>query len=476
MQHRAGERIFALDIDNGIGLQRQTTEPAIHLGDIGRAKADARQPLARGVDHLADAIGLDADAAGRHQFHGHVIEGEQHPIRAVTAAPPGGRPAQQRDVGGFARLDVLDEDDDVVETRDHRVSLQRDQSLPIGRWRAPTMPGERPDLKGLWHDFCDEFRRTGANLLAPGPHPIIAWTDILMQALFIGQTYIDVTFITDHLPTGDEKHVAEAYAVSFGGNAVTAAFCCAKLGIVPDLICTVANDWLGRMFQDMSAKYGISVHPRKVNASSLSFIMPKDGKRAIVRCRDDKHIHPFPLLNLGSCRALHIDGHQPDAAIHYARLCREAGILTSLDGGGLRTNTHDLLEYIDVAIVAERLCEQMDLTTGQMLDYLKGRGCKVGGITMGEKGLLWYDETGAVHTMPALPIPLERVIDTNGAGDVFHGAYIYSYLAYPGKSWSDHFDFARAASTHKIQRLGNEAGLPTLADIVNVRQEFSVTA
>ena len=120
-----------------------------------------------------------------------------------------------------------------------------------------------------------------------------------MQALFIGQTYIDVTFITDHMPVGDEKHVASDYAVSFGGNAVTAAFCCAKLGIVPDLIATVANDWLGRMFQDMSAKYGISIHPRKVKTSSLSFIMPKDGKRAIVRCRDDEHIHPFPLLNLG---------------------------------------------------------------------------------------------------------------------------------------------------------------------------------
>ena len=207
-----------------------------------------------------------------------------------------------------------------------------------------------------------------------------------MQALFIGQTYIDVTFITDHMPTGDEKHVASAYAVSFGGNAVTAAFCCAKLGIVPDLIATVANDWLGRMFQDMSAKYGISVHPRKVNTSSLSFIMPKDGKRAIVRCRDDEHIHPFPMLNLKGCRALHVDGHQPDAAIHYAKLCREDGILTSLDGGGLRTNTHELLEFIDVAIVAERLCEQMDLTPEKMLDYLKGRGCRVGGVTMGERG------------------------------------------------------------------------------------------
>src|SRR5256885_13292655 len=104
-----------------------------------------------------------------------------------------------------------------------------------------------------------------------------------MQALFIGQTYIDVTFITDHMPTGDEKDIASAYAVSFGGNAVTAAFCCAKLGIVPDLIATVADDWLGRMFLDMAAKYGIPIHARKVRTSSLSVIMPRDGKRAIVR-------------------------------------------------------------------------------------------------------------------------------------------------------------------------------------------------
>jgi sugar/nucleoside kinase (ribokinase family) len=297
-----------------------------------------------------------------------------------------------------------------------------------------------------------------------------------MQALFIGQTYIDVTFITDHMPTGDEKHVASAYAVSFGGNAVTAAFCCAKLGIVPDLIATVADDWLGRMFQDMSAKYGISIHARKVATSSLSFIMPNDGKRAIVRCRDDEHIHPFPHLNLSGCRALHIDGHQPDAAIYYAKHCREAGILTSLDGGGLRSNTHEVLEFIDVAIVAERLCEQMNLAPREMLDYLKSRGCRIGGVTMGERGLLWYDESGAVRIMPALPIPRQRVIDTNGAGDVFHGAYVYSCLAYPDKSWKDHFEFARAASTHKIQRLGNEAGLPSLADIEAAQKEFSISA
>jgi sugar/nucleoside kinase (ribokinase family) len=289
-----------------------------------------------------------------------------------------------------------------------------------------------------------------------------------MQALFIGHTYIDVTFLTDRMPTGDEKHVASAYAVSFGGNAVTAAFCCAKLGISPDLLTTIADDWLGRMFLDMGAKYGIPIHARKVKASSLSFIMPNDGKRAIVRCRDDDYLHPFPVLNLSGCRALHLDGHQPDAAIHYAKQCREAGILTSLDGGGLRSNTHELLGFIDVAIVAERLCEQMKNEPVAMLDYLKSRGCRIGGVTLGERGLVWYDETGAVRTLPALKIPPKLVLDTSGAGDVFHGAYIHSYLSDPAKSWEEHFHIARAASAYKVQHLGNEAGLPTLAEIGDV--------
>jgi sugar/nucleoside kinase (ribokinase family) len=222
----------------------------------------------------------------------------------------------------------------------------------------------------------------------------------------------------------------------------------------------------------MAAKYEIPIHPRKVDTSSLSFIMPRDGKRAIVRCRDDNYLGSFPILDLTGCRVLHVDGHQPDAAIHYARSCRHAGILTSLDGGGLRSNTHDLLAFIDVAVVAERLCEQMALTPSEMLAYLKTRGCRVGGVTLGEGGLLWYDETDMVRSLSALSVASHRVIDTSGAGDVFHGAYVFSYLAHPGQSWTEHFRFARAAAAYKIQHLGNEAGLPTLADIEETRREF----
>src|SRR5437763_1916214 len=294
-----------------------------------------------------------------------------------------------------------------------------------------------------------------------------------MKALFIGQSYIDITFLADEIPTGDEKTVAREYAVAFGGNAVTAAFCCAKLGIVPDLLASVADDWLGRMFIDMAAKYGISVHHRKVDHASLSFIMPKGGQRAIVRCRDDYFKHPFPSLNLAGCRALHVDGHLADAAIHYAKICHEARILTSLDGGGLRSNTHDLLAFIGVAVVAERLCEQMRLTPREMLAYLRSRGCRVGGVTLGARGLVYYDGQSGDRLLPALDVPAGRVVDTSGAGDIFHGAYVYSALTEPERGWDDHFRFARAAAAYAIQHLGNEASLPTLADISETQARFA---
>jgi sugar/nucleoside kinase (ribokinase family) len=123
--------------------------------------------------------------------------------------------------------------------------------------------------------------------------------------------------------------------------------------------------------------------------------------------------------------------------------------------------------------VAERLCEQMDLTPSAMLTYLKSRGVKIGGVTLGERGLVWYDETGTESVMPALAVPPEKVVDTNGAGDIFHGAYVYSAMARPELPWREHFVFARAASAHAIQHLGNEASLPTLGDVARVQEQFA---
>jgi hypothetical protein len=60
--------------------------------------------------------------------------------------------------------------------------------------------------------------------------------------------YIDVTFITDH---ADRRRKACGHGLRgvLWRQRGYGSFCCAKLGIVPDLIATMANDWLGRMFR-----------------------------------------------------------------------------------------------------------------------------------------------------------------------------------------------------------------------------------
>jgi sugar/nucleoside kinase (ribokinase family) len=298
-----------------------------------------------------------------------------------------------------------------------------------------------------------------------------------MQALFIGQTYIDVTFLAEEIPTGDEKAVARDYAISFGGNAVTRPSPAPSSGSRRTSSTSVADDWLGRMFVDMAAKYGISVHHRKVAESSLSFIMPRGGKRAIVRCRDDHYLHPFPPLNLGAARALHLDGHQPDAALHYAKLFREAGALTSLDGGGLRANTHELLEWIDVgggggalvradADVARRHARLPEVARlpGRWRDARRAR-----------HGVVRRGGCGADAPPPWTCRPASWW-DTNGAGDIFHGAYVHSALARPGAPWREHFTFARAASAYAIQHLGNEASLPGPDEVAATARRFEEKA
>ena len=297
-----------------------------------------------------------------------------------------------------------------------------------------------------------------------------------MQALFIGHAYIDVSMIADALPQGDDKTVAKDYAVSFGGNAATAAFACAKLGFSPDLLIQVAHDWLSHMFMDMAATYGLRIHSRRVARSSLSFVFPNNGKRAILRARDDTYLQSFPRLDLSSASLLHLDGYMGDAALHYAKAARQAGVLVSLDGGALRPGMLDLLDFVDVAIVASELCREMSFSECEMLAYLRRKGCRIGGVTNGEKGLLWYEGGGEIQRLPALRVPAEKVVDTSGAGDVFHGAYCASFLSAPDAPWSEHFAFARAASAHKVQHLGNEAGLPSRADIAYARKHYAEAA
>src|ERR1700691_3406601 len=91
----------------------------MHPGDVGRSKAKTREPLALLGEHATESIRGRAIATGRHQLQRHVVEREQHALNAIVAALPRWRAREQRLVGGGARLDIADQNDDVIEPADH---------------------------------------------------------------------------------------------------------------------------------------------------------------------------------------------------------------------------------------------------------------------------------------------------------------------------------------------------------------------
>src|SRR5437660_8192505 len=91
----------------------------MHLRDVANAEADARKSLALHFDHAANAIRGLGSARRRHQLQRHVVEREQHGLPALGRALPRWRPREQRLVGRLTCPDIVDENDDVIETRDH---------------------------------------------------------------------------------------------------------------------------------------------------------------------------------------------------------------------------------------------------------------------------------------------------------------------------------------------------------------------
>jgi len=93
-----------------------------------------------------------------------------------------------------------------------------------------------------------------------------------------------------------------------------------------------------------------------------------------------------------------------------------------------------------------------------MLDYLRPR-LRIGGVTMGERGCFGRRKRrGAHHAGIAYSSPARD--RHNGAGDVFHGAYVYSCLAHPDKKWKRPFRVRARGLDPQDTASRNEAGLP----------------
>ena len=92
--------------------------------------------------------------------------------------------------------------------------------------------------------------------------------------------------------------------------------------------------------------------------------------------------------------------------------------------------------------------------------------CRVVAVTRGREGLSWYQD-GRLKNLAAYPVD---VIDTTGAGDVFHGAYAFAIGG--GLAVRDAMSFAAAAAALKCIRPGGRAGIPTIDDCVAFMRNY----
>jgi sulfofructose kinase len=155
-----------------------------------------------------------------------------------------------------------------------------------------------------------------------------------------------------------------------------------------------------------------------------------------------------------------LDGQFMPAAIQAARWAREAGLQVCFDGNHPRPDLEELLPLVNWLVVAAPFpVAYTGLSHPEAARALLALGPEVLVITQGERGCqVW---TGDDHFQaPGFAV---QAVDTTGAGDAFHGGFIYGMLQ--GWNLRRVAAFANAVAALNCRTLGGRRGLPSLRQV-----------
>jgi sugar/nucleoside kinase (ribokinase family) len=173
------------------------------------------------------------------------------------------------------------------------------------------------------------------------------------------------------------------------------------------------------------------------------------------------------ISHIKTTKYLHIDGRETEATIAAIVMAKDAGVKVILDAGSPRKELTKILSLVDYPVVSESFCKTYLSTSSyeKGLEKLMNFGATAAVITCGAKGCYGADENGVIYQPPFNV----EIIDTTGAGDVFHGAFIYSLL----QNWSleKNLEFSSAAAAINCTHLGGRAGIPGIKKINQFLEE-----
>jgi sulfofructose kinase len=284
----------------------------------------------------------------------------------------------------------------------------------------------------------------------------------------VGLNATDTLIQLPHFPALDTKLEVAASRVCAGGQVASALQACAAWGLSARYSGKIGDDEAGELQRSELRHAGVEAHwvvSHGCESPRSWILIDQTGERTVLWKRDPKlELQPNEIQRewITHSRALLVDGHDTAAAALAARWAREAKIPVVADVDNLYSGVEALLQHVDYLIASrefpQRLIAESDLLAA--LPKIAARfGCKLVGATLGAAGVLAWDGN-AFHYAPAYRV---KVLDTTGAGDIFHAAVIYSLL----QSWSlaKMLDFSCAAAALNCAALGARGGIRPVKEI-----------
>ena len=301
------------------------------------------------------------------------------------------------------------------------------------------------------------------------------------RLICLGLSAFDVTWEVEHLPAGGGKTRATDFREGGGGMAANAAVAAARLGARVQFWGRGGQDSAGRAMHDGLAEFGVDVRHFRLfdgaRSSVSGIVVDARGERQIVNFRGaGLPTDPswLPLDQVAEIDAVLADPRWPEGALALFQAARRHGVPTVLDGDVADAPVFDmLLPHVDCAVFSEPGLAGYAGQAGEVeaqLGYARARGCAMAAVTLGERGLAWVDADG-LHRLPAFRVD---VVDTTGAGDVFHGAYAFALGA--RAPLVDALQFSSAVAALKCTRAGGRVGVPDLATAMSSLQRFKESA
>ena len=243
----------------------------------------------------------------------------------------------------------------------------------------------------------------------------------------LGMAVRDLVFEVPALPPTPQKLTASALRKRSGGMAATAAIAGVALGGAVDFWGRLGDDETGRELRSELEAHGVRVRARVVRGAQTSVaavLVAGNGERmlAVYRGCFDDDLDWLPLDQVPAAQAVLADFRWPEGARALYAAGRAAGIPSVLDAdAGDPEAVRALLPLVDHAIFSQTALAE--LTADDDVDAGLRRAVSFGGsavgVTLGERGSAFLID-GAIRRVGA---PKIAARDTNGAGDVFHGAY-----------------------------------------------------